>query len=240
MKQIIAIHGWSGDSQTWKDWIGPFQKHGWVWQSGERGYYLQQALEPQWRMNVEIKQKTPISRVVIAHSLGLHLLNQEILLEATAIVLLSSFGRFIPLGRDNRAIKTALNGMRKSLGTQKESKMLGNFHIKACHPSPTSMMSINPLLKDLTNSGRERLIKDLDLLIDTNGLPKGFPPNAKVLVINAEEDAIINPQTQELLIIELNRHLHHELTHWRIAKAGHTLLVPNLKNRILDWIESCL
>jgi pimeloyl-[acyl-carrier protein] methyl ester esterase len=49
MKQVIAMHGWSGDSHLWVPWIRHFKHHHWDWQSGERGYGKRQEHMPFWR-----------------------------------------------------------------------------------------------------------------------------------------------------------------------------------------------
>ena len=48
MNEVIAMHGWSGDSNNWKIWQRFFQKKNWIWQSGERGYGPLQPQMPKW------------------------------------------------------------------------------------------------------------------------------------------------------------------------------------------------
>ena len=38
MKEIIAMHGWAGDSNQWSNWIELFTCCNWKWQTAERGY----------------------------------------------------------------------------------------------------------------------------------------------------------------------------------------------------------
>ena len=44
--------------------------------------------------------------------------------------------------------------------------------------------------------GRKRLQIDLDLLIQSKGLPQGFPKHSKVLIVQGEEDAIVAPSAR--------------------------------------------
>ena len=93
--QLIAMHGWAGDSHGWAPWHQACQARGWSWQSGDRGYGSLSQAEPHWN---EEPPKASQRRVVIAHSMGVHLLPAEVLSQADAVVLLASFGRFIPEG----------------------------------------------------------------------------------------------------------------------------------------------
>ena len=129
MKEVIAMHGWGGDSNTWKSWAQQFRENHWIWKSFERGY----GELPQWRPTWEQSQSkiSSKSRVVIAHSLGPHLIKNEVLAQATHVILLCSFSRFIPLGTESRYLTTALHGMRKQIGTTEEKIMLNNFLKKA-------------------------------------------------------------------------------------------------------------
>ena len=88
--QVIAMHGWSGAGSHWRPWSDAFAARGWTWQSGERGYDAASPLTPRWQ---EVGR-----RVVIAHSMGPHLLPRDVLADAEAVVLLASFGRFLPPG----------------------------------------------------------------------------------------------------------------------------------------------
>ena len=83
MKQVIAMHGWSGDSRSWRPWGRHFQNHGWIWQSGERGYGSLEPRQLHWQDDPDPAARQ--RRVVIAHSLGPHLLASPLLAEATDV-----------------------------------------------------------------------------------------------------------------------------------------------------------
>jgi len=235
MRQVIAMHGWSGDSNTWQMWAKHFKKSGWLWQSTERGYGKTPPFSPIWR--TYSRQACYQRRVVIAHSLGLHLTKSEILRHATDVVLLGCFSRFIPNGIESRSLKTALQGMQKHLGTVKEKAMLNNFLQKACLPDPINSLIPGPIEKGLSIAGRKKLKIDLELLIQTHKLPIDLPERARVLIIQGTEDSIIVPSTRNSLIKDLKQHLKNAPTHWDIPGAGHLLLVPGLINRVKDWLD---
>ena len=102
--QLIAMHGWAGDSRSWAPLQQACQARGWDLQCGERGYGGMPPLVPSWGPPKGM-------RVVVAHSFGPHLLPAAVLAQADAVVLLASFGRFIPEGRQSRAVRTALAAM---------------------------------------------------------------------------------------------------------------------------------
>ena len=103
MRQVIAMHGWSGDSVAWAPWERHFSRQGWLWQSGERGYGHRSAYEPSWA-ETNMAQPKRARRVVIGHSLGPHLLSTAVLNQATDVVLLASFGRFVPTGPEGLSL----------------------------------------------------------------------------------------------------------------------------------------
>jgi len=235
MKQVIAMHGWSGDSHSWVSWIRHFNHHHWSWQSGERGYGKRQEHMPFWQDDQEPTERQ--RRVVIAHSLGPHLLPDAVLAHATDVVLLASFSRFVPQGAKGRALKTGLKGMRRCLGSDAEAEMLTNFLRRAAAPSPADGLPRGPIHEGLSHEGRQRLTDDLDLLIASAALPPGLQASSRVLVIEAEQDAIVAPAARQELRDALQTRLQHPAEHWFMPGSGHALLVPDLLMRIQRWLD---
>ena len=240
MKQVIAMHGWSGDSTAWAPWERHFSHRGWLWQSGERGYGNRRSCNPNWAEPASGGTnpcKARQRRVVIAHSLGPHLLEPSVLNQATDVVLLASFGRFVPEGTEGRALRTGLKGMRKAIGGAGESTMLRTFLQRAAQPAGLEGLPPGLEQQDLSQRSRERLRADLDRLIGTNGLPEGLPETARVLVVEAAEDAIVAPAASRELLQALVRHLEQKPEHWNLSGVGHALLVPDLLVRVRQWLD---
>ena len=236
MRQVIAMHGWSGDSVAWAPWERHFSRQGWLWQSGERGYGHRSAYEPSWA-ETNMAQPKRARRVVIGHSLGPHLLSTAVLNQATDVVLLASFGRFVPTGPEGRALRTGLKGMRKAIGGAGESTMLRTFLQRAAQPAGLEGLPPGPEQQGLSERGRERLRADLDRLIGTEGLPVGLPQTARVLVVEAAEDAIVAPAASRELLQALTRHLEQKPEHWQLSGVGHALLVPDLLIGVQKWLD---
>ncbi len=234
MKEIIAMHGWGGDSNRWKPWIEVFQQDGWRWQNGERGYGAQSPNMPEWQTTND--NHFAHQRVVICHSLGSHLIDYEVIQKATHVVLLSSFSRFIPEGKENRILKTALQGMKKAIGTNKEKAMFLNFLKKATKPHDINSLPNNPIKDGLSKDGRKKLQNDLQLLINTQSLSPGFPTNAKVLVINGNHDEILSPLTKKILMKDLIDHLQTPPLQWNLNNEGHALLDMQLITKVKEWL----
>lgn len=222
------MHGWAGDSRCWQPWIGSTAALDWSWQCGERGYGGLPPIDPVW----PIDSPPDALRVVIGHSLGIHLLTPDVLGQANAIVLLASFGMFVPPGRAGRRVRAALDGMAVKLGTETEAReMLGKFLANAAAPEPAALMPRGPEYD--AELALARLRQDLGLLSACQGLPAGFPAEARVLAIEAGHDQIVGPEARKFLRESLPG------ADWVILeKAGHALLQSDIIGMVTKWIES--
>ena len=235
MKQVIAMHGWSGDSHSWVPWIRHFTHHHWSWQSGERGYGKRQEQMPFWQDDqdpIELQR-----RVVIAHSLGPHLLPDAVFTNATDVVLLASFSRFVPHGAKGRALNTGLKSMRRCLGSDAEAEMLTTFLRRAAAPLSPVGLPRGPIHEGLSSEGRQRLADDLDRLIASAELPLGLQATSRVLVVEAEQDAIVVPAARQELRDAVQTRLQRPAELWLMPGSGHALLVPDLLMRIQRWLD---
>lgn len=230
--QVIAMHGWSGEARHWEPWRNAFAALGWSWQSGERGYGGATPHQPQWQGQG--------MKVVIAHSLGPHLLQAEVLAAAEAVVLLASFGRFVPEGPTGRRLRQALVLMEAQLGDPTEAQaMLRRFLIEAAAPDPAELLPPGPADQPLEAAALERLRRDLELLDRTQGLPAGFPRGIPVLVVEAGQDRIVVPEARQQLRGDLERIT--DLLRWHtVAEAGHCLLRGPVLEPVQSWLQSLL
>ena len=223
--QLIAMHGWAGDAQGWEPFQSAWSARGWAWQGGERGYGGQPPKPVAWRSGQGLK-------LVIAHSLGPHLLPAAVLAQADAVVLLASFGRFVPEGPSGRRLRSALAAMASQLAGPEASTMLQTFMERAAAPQPASLLPPGIANSPLAASGRQLLAEDLDLLAATAGLPPGFPLQARVLIVEGGEDQIVSPQARQQL-----RSLLPAADTLVLAGVGHCLLSPALVPTVCGWIE---
>lgn len=224
------MHGWSGEASHWTPWCDAFAGRGWRWQSGERGYGAANALTPRWQDGGR--------RVVIAHSMGPHLLPAEVLADADAVVLLASFGRFVPPGAPGRRLRSALQQMARQLASPDAARaMLRSFLREAAAPESTELLLPGPADGPLGTLQRQRLRQDLELLGRTEGLPAGFPDGIPVLVVEAAQDRIVVPEARALLRRDLETR-RHPLQWLTLEKAGHCLLQPGLVAEVMAWLQN--
>ena len=234
MKEIIAMHGWAGDSNQWSNWEQIFKCYEWEWRNSERGYTALSPHIPKWNHN---SNQVKLKRVAICHSLGSHLIDKQVLHSATHVVLINSFSRFIPTGKENRPIKLALNRMMNAINTPNEAAMLRKFYIKAYKPNYIDVKSSESNLLHISDSGRLRLKNDLKLLINSDSLPIGLNNSAKVLIVNSEQDYILANQTKEKLVEDLINHLEALPKIISLQDEGHSITkIKNIK-KVKHWLE---
>ena len=226
MNQVIAAHGWAGDASVWKTWQRSFEALGWQWQSLEQGYSGQQPCQPNWASDVG-------NRLLISHSLGMHLLPASVLADAQAIVVLAGFSAFVPPGAAGRGQAVALRGMAARLGTPGEHEMLQKFLERCAAPLPASALPPNPLLAGITLEGRERLRAHLQLLQNCNSLPSSWPAEASVLVIRGDQDRVVCDESHAVLLQQLPSDRTEE---HRLDAMGHALVTPAVLKVVLSWI----
>ena len=224
------MHGWAGDARCWDAWIRSTKDRGWRWTTGERGYGALTPRVPSW--SIEAADTT--HRVIIGHSLGPHFLSAETLRQADAVVMLASFAAFVPPGRDGRRAQAALAGMSASLEDESRARaMLGKFMERVAAPQSADLLPPGPLDGLLDETNRARLREDLNLLTRCQGLPQGFPKDARVLVVEAEEDRIVEPAARAQL-----RELLPNAEVISLPGVGHALLAGNVISRVVEWVET--
>ena len=171
------------------------------------------------------------------HKVNKGIADKKVLHSATHVVLINSFSRFIPSGKENRPIKLALNRMMDAINTPNEASMLSKFHVKAHKPNHIDADSIESNLINISDLGRVKLKKDLKLLIDSDSLPIGLNTLANVLIVNSEEDNILANQTKAKLAEDLRKHLKFLPKIINLQDEGHSITkIKNIK-KIKHWLE---
>ena len=226
--ELIAMHGWAGDSRAWAPWQEAAATRGWLWHCGERGYGALAPAMPTW------ESTDGRFKVAIGHSLGPHLLPAPVLAAADAVVLLASFGRFVPEGPAGRRLRTALAGMRAALqgSPEQASTMLNSFLAEATAPLPLEALPATLLDQPLRPEGQALLLADLQRLEASAGLPAGFPRQVPCLLVQAGADRIVAPQASQALRDALP-----QADQLLLQGAGHALLATPVLPMLLGWIE---
>ena len=165
------------------------------------------------------------------------MIDKQVLHSATHVILINSFSRFIPSGKENRPVQMVLNKMMNTIYTPNEASMLRKFHIKAYKPNYIDTKSIESNLINISDLGRVRLKNDLIRLINSNSLPIGLSTHANVLIVNSEEDYILANQTKAKLAEDLRNHLEFLPKIMNLQDEGHSITkIENIK-KIRHWLE---
>lgn len=227
--QVIAMHGWGRDARSWDPWRHATEPLGWIWQTGERGYGLLAPSVPAWP-----EPAAGTQRLVIGRSLGPHMVPAEVLAQADTVVLLASFATFVPPGREGRRTRAALAGMAACLEDEMRARaMLETFTARVAEPQSPDLLPPGPLDGELNEANRARLREDLNLLGRTSGLPSGFPRSARVLIVEAEEDRIVEPGARKIL-----REALPNADVITLPGVGHALLAGDVIGRVVVWVEA--
>ncbi len=165
------------------------------------------------------------------------MIDKQVLNSATHVVLINSFSRFIPSGKENRPIKLALNRMMNAINTPNEAAMLKKFYIKAYKPNNIDVKPSESNLLQISDPGRLRLQNDLKLLMNSDSLPIGLKSSTKVLIINSEKDYILATQTKKKLAKDLIQHLESVPKIINLQDDGHFITkIKNIK-KVKHWLE---
>jgi pimeloyl-[acyl-carrier protein] methyl ester esterase len=183
---------------------------------------------------------------LICHSLGLHLVPPEVLAASEAVVLLASFGRFVPPGAEGRPLRIALAGMAAELqesgdeltSSLRAQQLLQRFLSKVLGPGALAAgvaAPPGPADQPIGAAGRDRLRCDLELLGSLTALPASFPRQVPVLLLEATDDSIVHPAARDRLRQELP-----QAQVKLLAGSGHAMADPALIPLVLNWLQDGL
>lgn len=180
--EIIFYHGWGFDSQAWNAWIaelgnGPDIKCS----TPDRGYFGNPQVTKAFAPDAERK-------VVVAHSLGLHFVPDEVLRECDMLVLVGAFLGFHPPDEIGRKRSQRILKLMKAKLQHDSLRLVQDFWTDCYNLDDKRVQLLPPGHVDA-----DRLEQDLDFL-DSNeihiGALEGIPT---VLVVNAGMDRIVHP-----------------------------------------------
>ena len=221
--QLIAVHGWGSDQRYWQSWRKPCKQRGWLLECFERGYGGFKENSPEW--------KSSYKHALIVNSLGLHLTPSKILAKSDAVILLASFGKFVPEGSDGRNMQIALKAMAQKIEIGKIRELLEEFREKVAAPQPVNYLPAGVEDQEISEIGKMKLLNDLSLLAKCKGIPENFPLKAPVLIVEAGNDQIVNEASKAKLRLELKN-----ADTIKLDGIGHGLLLPTLAETMLNWL----
>jgi pimeloyl-[acyl-carrier protein] methyl ester esterase len=110
--------------------------------------------------------------------------------------------------------------------------MLTGFLAKAAAPQPADLLPPGPIDGPLDLTNRTRLREDLRILESCTGLPDGFPASARILIVEAGADRIVESESRLLLRAALP-----QAEIMTLPDIGHALLCADLIERVMTWVE---
>ena len=222
--QLLAMHGWSSQADHWQPWLEAFADKGWPCRCGERGYGPQPPVMPQWGQEG--------LRVLLASSMGIHLMDEALLASAEAVVLLASFGRFVPQGLPGTKLRLQLAAMDQYLQRGDVAGLFARFRVEVAAPLPVECLPEGLPPEAVSADGIQRLRDDLTRLGQVQGLPPTFPQHIPVLNVEAAEDHIVHPRSRQAL-----RQALPTADHLLLPGCGHALLDESLIPQVVTWLE---
>jgi hypothetical protein len=182
--EIIFQHGFGFDSSCFRSWepLSERSSKEFICHFGERGYFGRPFCQPAFT------QDAGNTRVIVSHSLGLHLLSQEAIAAADLIVVVSGFFRFHPQEQPGRRrSQRIIQAMLQKLKTSPQT-VLADF-CRNCYGLPPSSPVVLPAL-NITESAAANLIDDLELL-DKSDLDPKLLNDKRVVFIHGTQDSIV-------------------------------------------------
>ena len=234
MKQIITQHGWGLDQSFWDIYKVKFQKSKWYWQDNERGYFSKNAYQAKWIKN-NYKYKI---KMILCHSLGLRLIDKNLLIDASHIVLINSFYNFLPTNNERNLVLRTLKRMEKKIMTLKNNDMLKEFIDRSFLPNGVNVDFQNIFDKNLKNLDKNLLLEDLKQLYTDRIFPELFIKHCNVICIQSENDLILNKDSSNNFIKFLDNILTKKPIVIKLSNQGHCLTNFNLYETINNILHN--
>ena len=232
MNQIISQHGWGLDQSLWNNLKGYFNRRNWIWQDNDRGYYSDCCVKVKWIKTDSHNNK----RVALCHSLGIHLIEKEILKEASHIVLINSFFNFIPTNNERNITMRTLRRMEKKINTLEVRFMLEEFISRSFMPNQVDIKFKSIFNLNSKQINLKSLLKDFQKLYFQPSTFDLFSENAEVLIIKSNNDFILKEYASNEFITLLNNSQFNTPKLVQIENQGH-LIEDKFTLKILkDWL----
>lgn len=214
--QFIAFHGWAFDRTFWESWDTHLSEFG-DFRAYDRGYFG----NPQ-----NIEEQNPADKtVLIAHSFGLHMIDDELFEQADLLVICGGFLYFHPYAAQyKRRSRLILQEMINDLEVKPE-EVLGKFYENCFAPQDTPKISFEGLNHQL-------LLDDLRRLQNADLDQQKLKHTDRVCILHGSDDHIVPNKKGRQIYTQLQR----KAQYFEIKGAGHAL--PNTHYRqCLEFVQ---
>lgn len=201
---VVAQHGWGFGAWCWDRWRDVLPAN-FALHCPDRGYFgpaVAVAVRP---------------RIVLAHSLGLHLLPPQLCAAAELIVVISGFRSFhSPCDRKARRSRRTVEQMLARL-EREPAALLADFYARCGAPSDSDSTELAEVRCPGTVDA-DSLRRDLQLLQESVLELAAIPAAAQVLILHGSRDRVVSVERAEEL-----RELLPNSALAIVAEAGHAL-----------------
>ena len=232
MNQIISQHGWGLDQSMWNKVKEEFIRQNWIWQDNNRGYYSDPHVKVNWIKDDSENNK----KVVICHSLGIHLIGKEILREASHIVLINSFYNFIPSNNESKIIMRTLLRMEKKINSGEVRFMLEEFISRSFMPNQVDIKFKSIFNLKSKQINLKNLLKDFQKLYLQKSTFSLFSKNTDILVIKSKNDLILKDYASDEFVYLLNNSQINKPKLVQIEGQGHLIDNSCIVKILKDWL----
>ena len=232
MNQIISQHGWGLDQSMWNKVKEEFIRQNWIWQDNNRGYYSDPHVKVNWIKDDSENNK----KVVICHSLGIHLIGKEILREASHIVLINSFYNFIPSNNESKITMRTLLRMEKKINSGEVRFMLEEFISRSFMPNQVDIKFKSIFNLNSKQINLKSLLKDFQKLYLQHSIFDLFSEHAEVLIIKSKNDFILKEYAFNEFINLLNNSQINKPKLVQIENQGHLIDNNCIINILKEWL----
>ena len=233
MNEIISQHGWAFDSSLWTELRKIYIDSSWIWQDSERGYFNRALVSPKWINNSHNQKK-----VIIIHSLGIHLIDKNILLNASHAIFINSFYNFIPKNKDRKLIERALEKMNNKFNNLEIKFMLNEFYKNSFLPNKIDLNYKKAISIKFDNANISYLKNDFKKLSIQDKPPLLVSKNCNVLIIKSSDDLILNHNSSKIFTELMSKTQTKKPTIIEVENQGHIISNYKIFNLIDNWINN--
>tara|TARA_Y100001978_G_scaffold99618_1_gene89140 strand:+ start:205 stop:906 length:702 start_codon:yes stop_codon:yes gene_type:complete len=233
MNEIISQHGWAFDSSLWTELRKIYIDSSWIWQDSERGYFNRALVSPKWINNSHNQKK-----VIIIHSLGIHLIDKNILLNASHAIFINSFYNFIPKNKDRKLIERALEKMNNKFNNLEIKFMLNEFYKNSFLPNKIDLNYKKAISIKFDNANISYLKNDFKKLSIQDKPPLLVSKNCNVLIIKSSDDLILNHNSSTIFTELMSKTQTKKPTIIEVENQGHIISNYKIFNLIDNWINN--
>ena len=219
MNQVITQHGWGLDKNFWDSYKIGFQENEWYWQDNERGYFSKNAKQSKWLKN----NLNNGLKIVLCHSLGFHLIQDNLLSEASHVILINSFNNFLPSSKKRNLIYRNLKRMEKKIISFEAEDMLKEFIHRCFSPNELNINFQNMFYENLKSLNTNLLLCDFKKLYNEKSSLKTFKTNCNCIIINSKNDLILDQDSSNTFVDILKNTLNKKPTVITLSNQGHCL-----------------